>query len=139
MIGSLELTLCNTQGELFVLSAERGYSSESFIRAYMTSQVSADMDKTFNHMQWAGRAYILSRMEDELSRRLRKGGMIFENEALYWIGYTYRYWHYHTGENSKEIYKQAPVKAMKTAYLRDYHMPLEAVIKDLKDAYVAKK
>ena len=41
--------------------------SEAFIKAFMTSQVSADMDKEFHHVQWAGKAYILSRMEDELA------------------------------------------------------------------------
>ena len=70
MCKSLQLTLCDTQGQLFELAAERGYSSEAFIKVYMTSQVSADMDKEFHHVQWAGKAYILSRMEDELGHRL---------------------------------------------------------------------
>ena len=39
MSKSLELALCDTQGKLFELSAKRGYSSESFVKAYMTSDV----------------------------------------------------------------------------------------------------
>ena len=108
MCKSLQLTLCDTQGQLFELAAERGYSSESFIKAFMTSQVSADMDKEFHHVQWAGKAYILSRMEDELADQLAKDG---------------------------EIYKQAPAKTMKVVYLMYHTMSPEMAIDRLKEAY----
>ena len=67
MLNSLQMALCDTQGQLFELVAERGYASEAFVKAYMTSAVAADMDKEFHHIQWAGKAYILSRMEKELA------------------------------------------------------------------------
>lgn len=67
MLNSLQMALCDTQGQLFELAVERGYASEAFVKAYMTSAVAADMDKEFHHIQWAGKAYILSRMEDELA------------------------------------------------------------------------
>ena len=101
MIGSLELALCDTQGQLFELSGERGVASEAFIKAFMTSDVSKDMDSEFHHVQWAGKAYILSRMEDELADQLTKGGEIYDKETLYWMGYIYRYWNFYTGENSR--------------------------------------
>ena len=105
MCKSLQLTLCDTQGQLFELAAERGYSSEAFIKAFMTSQVSADMDKDFHHVQWAGKAYILSRMEEELAEQLTKDGEIYDKETLYWAGYIYRYWAYVFEVPSKEIYQ----------------------------------
>lgn len=135
MCKSLQITLCDTQGQLFELSAEQGYASESFIKAYMTSQVSADMDKEFSHMQWAGKAYILSRMEDELSVELSKNGEIYDKEALYWMGYIYRYWSFYTGESSKDIYKQAPAKTMNIVYLMYHTMSPELAIDRLKEAY----
>ena len=135
MCKSLQLTLCDTQGQLFELAAERGYSSESFINVYMTTQVSADMDKEFHHVQWAGKAYILSRMEDELGEKLTKNGEIYDKEVLYWIGYIYRYWNYYTGESSKEIYKQAPAKTMNVVYLMYHTMSPELAIDRLKEAY----
>ena len=52
---SLQLTLCDTQGKLFELSGERGYDSETFIKAFMTTSISKDMDKDFHHVQWAGK------------------------------------------------------------------------------------
>lgn len=135
MLNSLQMTLCDTQGQLFELAAERGYASETFIKAYMTSAVAADMDKEFHHIQWAGKAYILSRMEDELADQLVKVGEIYDKEALYWMGYIYRYWHFYTGENSREIYKQAPAKTMNVVYLMYHTMSPEMAIDRLKEAY----
>lgn len=129
------MALCDTQGQLFELAAERGYASETFIKAYMTSAVAADMDKEFHHIQWAGKAYILSRMEDELADQLVKVGEIYDKEALYWMGYIYRYWHFYTGENSREIYKQAPAKTMNVVYLMYHTMSPEMAIDRLKEAY----
>ena len=139
MCKSLQLTLCDTQGQLFELAAERGYSSEAFIKAFMTSQVSADMDKDFHHVQWAGKAYILSRMEEELAEQLTKDGEIYDKETLYWAGYIYRYWRFYTGESSREIYKQAPAKTMKVVYLMYHTMSPEMAIDRLKESYNEKK
>ncbi len=133
MCKSLQLTLCDTQGQLFELAAERGYSSETFIKVYMTTQVSADMDKEFHHVQWAGKAYILSRMEDELGEKLTKNGVFYDKEVLYWIGYIYRYWNFYTGESSKEIYKQAPAKTMNVVYHMYHTMSPEMAIDRLRE------
>ena len=133
MLNSLQMTLCDTQGQLFELAAEQGYASEAFIKSYMTSAVASDMDKEFHHIQWAGKAYILSRMEEELSDVLTKDGEVYDQEALYWMGYLYRYWHFHTGESSREIYKQAPARTMNVVYLMYHTMSPELAIDRLKE------
>lgn len=69
---------------------------------------------------------------DEAGDRFEKLGEIYAQELIYWIGYIYRYWHYVTGESSKEIYKQAPVKIMKKNYEWLYMMTPEEVIGILK-------
>ena len=136
---SLQLTLCDTQGKLFELSGERGYDSESFIKAFMTTDISKDMDKDFHHIQWAGKEYIMSRMEDENSNAINNNGLVFDNETLYWTGYIYRYWNIYTGESSKDIYKQAPAKTMQTVYLMYHTMSPELAIDRLKESYNKKK
>ena len=138
MCKSLQLTLCDTQGQLFELSGENGYDSEAFIKVFMTSQVSADMDKEFHHVQWAGKAYILSRMEEELKEHLTKSGELYDKETLYWTGYIYRYWNFYTGESSREIYRQAPAKTMKAVYLMYHTMSPEMAIDRLKETYDGK-
>ena len=136
---SLQLTLCDTQGKLFELSGERGYDSEAFIKAFMTTDISKDMDKDFHHVQWAGKEYIMSRMEDENSVAISNNGAVFDNETLYWTGYIYRYWNIYTGESSKDIYKQAPAKTMQTVYLMYHTMSPELAIDRLKESYNEKK
>ena len=136
---SLQLTLCDTQGKLFELSGKRGYDSESFIKAFMTTDVSKDMDKDFHHVQWAGKEYIMSRMEDENPDAIDSNGIVFDNETLYWTGYIYRYWNIYTGESSKDIYKQAPAKTMQTVYLMYHTMSPELAIDRLKESYNKKK
>ena len=136
---SLKLTLCDTQGKVFELSGERGYASEAFIKAFMTTDVSKDMDKDFHHVQWAGKEYIMSRMEDENPDAIDSNGIVFDNETLYWTGYIYRYWNIYTGESSKDIYKQAPAKTMQTVYLMYHTMSPELAIDRLKESYNKKK
>ncbi len=136
---SLQLTLCDTQGKLFELSGERGYDSDTFIKAFMTTDISKDMDKDFHHVQWAGKEYIMSRMEDENPDVINGNGIVFDNETLYWTGYIYRYWNIYTGESSKDIYKQAPAKTMQTVYLMYHTMSPELAIDRLKESYNEKK
>ena len=136
---SLQLTLCDTQGKLFELSGKRGYDSESFIKAFMTTDISKDMDKDFHHVQWAGKEYVMSRVEDENATAINNNGVVFDDETLYWTGYIYRYWNIYTGESSKDIYKQAPVKTMQTVYLMYHTMSPELAIDRLKESYNKKK
>lgn len=136
---SLQLTLCDTQGKLFELSGERGYDSETFIKSFMTTAISKDMDKDFHHVQWAGKEYIMSRMEEENANAISNNGIVFDNETLYWTGYIYRYWNIYTGESSKNIYKQAPAKTMQTVYLMYHTMSPELAIDRLKESYNKKK
>ena len=137
MLDLIELTICDMQGKLFELSAKRGYNSKEFIKVFMNSETAQNIDKPFNHMQWAGERYIISRIQDENSPP--KGEEIYHNEVLYWIGYLYRYWHYYTGESSKAIYKQTPANLMNAVYLMYHTMSPEMAIDRLKESYLEKR
>ena len=50
----LQLKLCDIQGRLFELSADKGYTSAAFVKAFMTSETAKDLDSKYNRMQWAG-------------------------------------------------------------------------------------
>lgn len=126
------------QAHLFELSAEKQYDSDAFVKAFMNSDTAKDLDKEFNHAQWAGEEYLLSRLSEE-TPDATKPGVILDPETLYWSGYLYRYWHFHTGESSKEIYKQAPITVMKQVYLPYHTMSVEMAIDRLKETYTDKK
>ena len=130
---SIELQLCDIQGRLFKLSAQRGISSVEFNKVFMKSATAKALDSTYNRMQWAGEEYLLEEVIDEAGDRFENPGEVYTEELIYWIGYIYRYWHYVTGESSKEIYKQAPVRVMKQKYERLYMMTPEEVIEILKE------
>ncbi len=138
MLDSLEISLCQMQAHLFELSAEKGYDSEAFVKAFMNSSIAADLDKEFNHAQWAGEEYLLSRLSEEKPNSAKQGAVL-DTETLFWIGYLYRCWHFYTGESSMEIYKQAPITVMKQVYLPYHTMSTEMAINRLKETYTDKK
>ena len=138
MTQSLKLALSDMQGQLFEISKERGYDSEKFIKAFMLSDIALDLDSDFNHLQWAGKEYIMERIQDELKADLIQGGEQFDREQLYWTGYVYRSWHFYTGESSKEIYKQAPAATMRVTYFSYHTLSVEMAIDRLKESYKEK-
>lgn len=138
MTQSLKSALADTQGQLFELSREKGFASEQFIKAFMLSDIAADLDSEFNHVQWAGKEYIMERITEELADKLTTDGEVFDRERLYWTGYVYRFWHFYTGESSKEIYKQAPAETMRITYLSYHTLSVEMAIDRLKESYAEK-
>lgn len=58
-MNEIQLKLCDIQGRLFELSAEKKYDSVAFIKAFMMSDVAKELDSTYNRMQWAGEEYLL--------------------------------------------------------------------------------
>ena len=86
----------------------------------MTTDIGRCMDREFDFTQWAGKEYLLERMEDELGSRLTKTGAVYDGEVLYWMGYVYRMWHFISGESSKAIYHQAKAPLMNALFL-PYH------------------
>ncbi|MDR0778868.1 MAG: hypothetical protein LBE48_05490 [Methanomassiliicoccaceae archaeon] len=125
------LTLQSVQGKLFENSLKRGFASEQFINAFMRSRCAADLDMEFNRLQWLGEEYIMEELIDEAGDKLIPGKQ-YSEDALYWIGYIYRYWHFHTSESSKEIVKQASARDMAIAYPGMHTENMDLAIEDLK-------
>ncbi len=129
----LQSALGDMQGQLFEMSIEKGLDSEAFAKAFILSDIASDLDSEFNHMQWAGKEYLMERILDELKDKLKIGGEIYDRETMYWMGYVYRRWHYYTDETSKRIYKQATAKTMRVTYLPYHTMSVEMAIDRLKE------
>ena len=134
-MNELQIKMCDIQGRLFELSADKGLSSAAFIKTFMLSEVSKGLDSKFNHMHWAGEEYLLDEIVSTSSENLTNNGEVYSKDILYWIGYLYRYWHYYTGEDSAKIYKQAPVKTMKRNYMIFHTMDPVVAIENLKEIY----
>ena len=138
-MNEIQLKICDIQGRLFELSAEKKYDSVTFIKAFMMSNVAKELDSSYNRMQWAGEEYLLEEVAAAAGETLTNNGEIFSADMLYWIGYLYRYWHYYNGEDSAKIYKQAPAMTMKRNYMIFHTMDPVLAIGDLKEIYNQKK
>ncbi len=126
--------LCDIQGRLFELALKNGYDCPAFIRDFMNSRAAAALDDIYDRLQWAGEEYILEELNEEVGC-LKKSSEIYSKEVMYWAGYVYRYWHYYTGESSREIYKIADAKTMSDCWLGFHTMDVEMAIDDLKEIH----
>lgn len=63
-LSDLQLKLCDIQGRLFELSAEKGYGSAAFARIFMTSDTAKALDSSYNRMQWAGEEYLMEEITE---------------------------------------------------------------------------
>lgn len=126
--------LCDIQGRLFELALKKGYDCPSFIEKFMNSRCAAALDDIYDRLQWAGEEYILEELNDEVNG-LKKAGAVYPNEVMYWTGYTYRYWHYYTGEFSREIYLTADAETMRGCWAGFHTFDVEMAIDDLREIY----
>ena len=138
-MNTLELKICDIQGRLFELFLSTEYDAESLVKAFMNSKVAENLDSEYNRMQWAGEEYLLEELISTCKNKLRPKKEDYSREVLFWTGYVYRYWHFYTKEESKKIYKQAPLETMNVNYLMFHTMDVELAIDDLKEIYTQKK
>ena len=130
-LDSQQFGLCDIQGRLFELALKSGYDCKSFTEKFMNSRTAAALDETYDRLQWAGEEYILEELNEEVGGFAK--GAAYSNEAMYWMGYTYRYWHYYTGESSAVIYQTAPAETMAVGYLGLHTLDVAMAIDRLKE------
>lgn len=138
-MNELQLKMCDIQGRLFELSADKEYGSANFVKIFMNSEVAKALDSSYNRMQWAGEEYLLEEIAAVAGEKLEKTGEVYSKDILYWIGYLYRFWHYYTNEDSAKIYKQAPVGTMKRNYMMFHTMAPELAVENLREIYKQKR
>ena len=109
-----ERQLCAVQGKMFELSAKKGFTSKEFIDFYMQSQTAQFFDLPYDRTQWMGEENLLQDVIDE--NESFPAGNTYNSESLFWIGYTYRYWHFYTGQTSKEIVSICNAETMNALY-----------------------
>lgn len=122
--------LCDIQGRLFELAYDGGYDCPIFIDTFMNSRTAEALDDVYDRLQWAGEEYILEELEEETGG-LKRGGVAFSREVMYWTGYTYRYWHYYTGQSSRAIYRIADAQRMHVSWAGFHTFDVEMAIDDL--------
>ena len=135
----IELKLCDIQGRLFELFADSQYSSESLVKVFMASKLAKDLDSEYNRMQWAGEEYLFEELIAVYKEKLVLKKENMSKEVLFWMGYVYRYWHFYTGESSRQIYSQADGPLMRSCYLGFHTLDVAMAVEDLKEIYRQKQ
>ena len=113
-LSQFERQLCSVQGKMFELSAKKNLSSKEFIDFYMQSQTAKFFDLPYDRTQWLGEENLLYDVIEE-NPNLDKG-KIYDAESLFWIGYTYRYWHFLTKQTSNQIGNKCNAEMMHALY-----------------------
>lgn len=113
-LSQFERQLCAVQGKMFELSAKKNLDSIEFINFYMQSQTAKFFDLPFDRTQWMGEENLLYDVMEENPNI--KTGTTYDSESLFWIGYTYRYWHFLTKQDSKSIVQKCDAQMMHTLY-----------------------
>ena len=113
-LSQFERQLCAVQGKMFELSAKKNLSSKEFIDFYMNSKTAGFFDLPYDRTQWMGEENLLYDVMEE-NPELSKGSS-YDSESLFWIGYTYRYWHFLTKQNSRTIGKTCNAETMHALY-----------------------
>ncbi len=80
----------------------------------MQSQTAKFFDLPFDRTQWMGEENLLYDVMEENPHI--KTGTTYDSESLFWIGYTYRYWHFLTKQDSKSIVQKCDAQMMHTLY-----------------------
>ena len=127
------LMLCDVQGKLFELAWRKGFDMAAFVSVFMKSRTAALIDSKFNHLQWAGEAYVLEELVAETGLRHGRARKSLPPEHLFWAGYLYRYWHCLTGETSAAIFEIAPYRTMAGMYAGYHTLSCELAIDNLKE------
>ena len=129
----LQLSLAEQQAELFEGLDRKNGDAKAFIKAYMNSKAVEGLDAPYDRMQWAGKEYIYQEVMEEAGLKPDLNCPRYNTEALYYGGWITSYWHYLTGESSKEIYRQCNEDQLLASY--GLHIESnELAVEDLKAA-----
>lgn len=128
----LEIDLCEMQGRFFELAAAQGYPMRKFVPAFMNSEIARRLDSPYSRYQWMGEEYMLHQVAREC--HLVPDQVPEKDEAYFWMGYLYRFWHFALGESSEKMYKTADFERMKRVYDGYHTLSCEMAISRLKAA-----
>lgn len=117
--------LSRIQGEIFEESVAPGFNSLEFIDLFMNSETAWHLDLPRHKTSWCGKGYII---DEFFSTNTPSLGKTWNSHLMFWIGYVYRFWHYQTGQYSKEIFASMPPQKMRELYPRLCGMPAREAV-----------
>lgn len=123
-----DLDLCAMQGSLFEKSLEMcSCSSAVFVRRFMNSRLATRFDEGSLLFESTTFESLFDEIDAQYGPSSYGSGR-FGAEALYWMGYLYRYWSEAFGLSSKRVYKIIQARELNSLYYA-YHSldPAQAI------------
>lgn len=87
---NIEEWLCDDQGELFYQAEREKFDTKDFIEKWMNSKVAEEYDNEIHWTHGMSEAYLFSYLQD-VAGKVKKSRNRSPKDALWWIGYMYRY------------------------------------------------
>ena len=131
-LSQFERQLCGIQGKMFELSAKQNLSSKEFIDFYMQSNTARFFDLPYDRTQWLGEESLLLDVLEE--NQAMAHGNVYDTDCLFWIGYTYPYWHFLTKETSRSIGKKCDAQTMHALYPAYHTLDCQQAIERILEA-----
>lgn len=126
--------LCSIQADLFEKSVTNlEMSSEVFARRFMNSNVVLELDNNSFLSDSKTVEDIFADLDNQYGKT-SYGSVKYNQEAMYWAGYLYRYFAYTYELSSKQVYKLLPLKEVIRMYLPYHTMDVSMAIERLLEA-----
>lgn len=123
-----DLSLCRFQAQVFERSRDLTQcSSPVFLRRFMHSKAAKRMDLPGFMSESSSQETIIAEVEEEYGPS-SYGTMKYSSEALYWMGYLYRYWCLQRNLTSRQVCKIIQPTELRKLYA-PYHTldPAQAI------------
>lgn len=105
---TLKLFAANTQKELFLIAYHRSYDVIDFINKYMRSNLCKKIDSPYSYWQNQCAERIFEEYLDECPNTKINSKQQYNEDAIEWLGFFYRMWHFITKETSNQIVRILP-------------------------------
>jgi len=116
MNNNLTEILCDLQGSIFTEAFVNKVDSKKFIETFLASDICKAIDEGNSKYITSNPGYLFDKVYgNKLSNRV---SVIYSKDAMYWLGYMYRYISIKCNKSSLEVMNLLPVKNMKDNFTK---------------------
>ena len=130
---AMGLELCSFQAKIFEASvSESNLSSPLFVKYYMYSREARSLDEGLFVTGFPDCERIISDMN--IKYRNVRGSRKYSEQAMYWMGYLYRYWCYTRQVPSRYVYNLIKPDELNALYFAYHSLDPDAAITRITEA-----
>lgn len=127
----LRFIYSNMSGKLFQLSVKKGYDSVKFAELVCKTHYGHMVYDDIQQNEWLCENFLMEGFEREF-KTIPKGD-VYDIDAMWYVGYLYRYWVITEEIPIKKVYKIAPIEWLIQLYPFYHTQGEKYVIEDIKE------